>query len=209
MTLKDLLQNESQSIESSPLLGICTTSEMYEIFHGAHVYQTLVERFEDGAQDVDRTILCDTRNLVQWHIMSLLPASQLGPVLLEFCPVYETCRLALMIFGVGIIFPLPTDVAPMSRLARLMQLELQMLQLDVAPENEWFIQAQCWCLVLGGIAAASSERAWFVQELRNISFLLGVSTYSYLKMILLNFLWWEKSCDWACRQLWDEVTLAC
>lgn len=210
MALQDVFQNDPPPSESDPLLAICITNEMYHIFCGVRTYLSLVENFQDGVQGVDHQTLCDARNLLQWHIMSLLPESQLGPVLLQLCPVYEACRLALMIFGVGIIFPLPADIAPLGHAARSMQLGLQMHSSHhVGLESEALIQAQCWCLVLGGIAAGPQEREWFVHELRHMLPMLGVTIWTELKMVLKLFLWWDLACDSAGRQLWDEVSLPC
>jgi hypothetical protein len=180
------------------------TTEMHDVFRGVWAHVLLVETFQDGDQSVDGLTLCDSRNLVQWHLLSLLPGSQLGPLLIQFCPLYEPCRLALMIFGIGVIFPLPPDIAPLARLARTMQVELQGLAQSTDSEYASSMQ-RCWCLVLGGIVAAPEEKEWFVHELRGLLAVQGVSTWDQLKRLLRSILWWESACDAAGQQLWFEV----
>jgi hypothetical protein len=90
------------------------TYDMQEIFRAARAYFALVDKYQDGIH-VALDTLADCRNLIQWHIMSLLPGSQLGTRLMDAYPLYESCRLALVIMGVGVVFPLPvgsrSDVA--------------------------------------------------------------------------------------------------
>lgn len=208
MTLKQIIRNDAYVGKSSMLQDICMTDEMHVVFQGVRAYHCLVQRFQDGMQDVDQVDLCDVRNVVQWHIMALLPSSQLDPAIIQFCPVYEICRLALMIFGIGIVFPLPLSAIQLGQLSRMMQVALQLL-LDFeslhGTQPPSMIEAQCWCLVLGGMVAEPPQRAWYVEELRRVLSSLGISTWKMLKMTLHRFLWWEVSCEISGRQLWDEA----
>jgi hypothetical protein len=138
--------------------------------------------------------------------MALAPASELGPLLVQFCPAYEACRLALVIFGVGVTFPLPPGVALFSKLVGALRVELQRLTQDNASQSVSSMQACCWCLVLGGIVAeAVEEKRWFVHELKRIVAALGISTWEQLKRVLRSFLWLDSACDMAGRQLWGEI----
>ncbi|KAJ0421509.1 hypothetical protein BJY00DRAFT_300895 [Aspergillus carlsbadensis] len=197
----------SLSSDRDPLLDIQIPTEMHDVFRGMRAYIALVETHQDGVDGgVDNLTLCDTRNLVQWHVMALAPASELGPLLVQFCPVYEACRLALVIFGVGVTFPLPPGVALFARLARAIRVGLQCLARDYASQNVSSMQACCWCLVLGGIVTeAEEERGWFVQELRRTLAALGISSWEQLKRVLRSFLWLDSACDMPGRLLWVEV----
>ncbi|KAL2812642.1 hypothetical protein BJX63DRAFT_241233 [Aspergillus granulosus] len=211
MTLQQMLESNSSptiiSDRRDPLLDIHITTQMYDTFRAMRAYVSLVEVYQDGADGgVDTLTMCDIRNLVQWHVMALEPASELGPWLLQ-CPVYEACRLALMIFGVGVTFPLPPGVALFSKLASTMRVELQAaLEQRSVLENTRSIQACCWCLVLGGIVAEPhEEKQWFVQELRRTLAVLKISTWDQLKRVLRSFLWLDSACDVGGRQLWVEI----
>jgi hypothetical protein len=195
------------SIDRDPLLDIHITTEMHDVFRGMRAYISLIEAYQDGVDGgADNLTLCDTRNLVQWYVMALAPANELGPLLTQFCPVYEACRLALVIFGVGVTFPLPPGVALFAQLASAMRVEMQCLMADRAMQNVSSMQACCWCLVLGGIVAEEEEeRRWFVQELKRTLAAMDVSTWAQLKRVLRSFLWLDSACDMAGRQLWGEI----
>ncbi|KAL2797407.1 hypothetical protein BJX66DRAFT_297761 [Aspergillus keveii] len=209
-TLPHMVDRSSPSTlpgDRDPLLDIHIPTEMHDVFRGMRAYVSLVETYQDGIDGgVDNLTLCDTRNLVQWHVMALAPASELGPLLAQFCPAYEACRLALVIFGVGVTFPLPPGVALFSKLVGALRVELQRLTQDNASQSVSSMQACCWCLVLGGIVAeAVEEKRWFVHELKRIVAALGISTWEQLKRVLRSFLWLDSACDMAGRQLWDEI----
>ncbi|KAL2855627.1 hypothetical protein BJX68DRAFT_230926 [Aspergillus pseudodeflectus] len=199
--------SSAPSINRDPLLDIHIPTEMLDVFRGMRAYVSLIEAYQDGVDGgADNLTLCDTRNLVQWHVMALAPASELGPLLVQFCPVYEACRLALVIFGVGVTFPLPPGVALFAQLASAMRVEMQGLTADRAMQSVSSMQAYCWCLVLSGIVAeVEEERRWFVQELKQTLAALRVSTWAQLKRELRSFLWLDSACDAAGRQLWGEI----
>ncbi|EED19460.1 conserved hypothetical protein [Talaromyces stipitatus ATCC 10500] len=191
------------------LLSLGITPEMYRTFQAARAYMAFVELFLDGAHmDMQSALFCDSRNFVQWHIMSLLPASHLGLVNPMVIQVHEACRLGLVIFGIGVIFPLPPESAPFLKLVRLLQLELQMCAKDsmtwthTVPE----MKIRCWCLVLGGIAAiGTSEREWFVAELRLFKEKYSISTWNQVRRIMKSILWLDVVCNGPGEELWREV----
>ncbi|PTU23336.1 hypothetical protein P175DRAFT_0454989 [Aspergillus ochraceoroseus IBT 24754] len=197
------------SYQQGSLLQIPMTNEMLDVFHGLRKYVSLVQAFQDGVQPgVDRGTLCDFRNLLQWHIMSLLPASQLGHVIIPFYPMYESCRLALIIFGVGITFPLPPETAPLEKLSKMLQIELESCDYSSLSGTPGATEIRCWCLVLGGIASTeTNSRKWFVQQLRRIATAQGLSTWDEVKVVLESTVWVERACDMAGSFLWDEVMI--
>lgn len=171
---------------------------------------SLVERFIDGIgvfADA-ATILCDSRNSLQWHIMSLAPASQLGIVPSDVTPGYETYRIALMIFGVGVVFPLPAQSAPLPKLVRLLQLELQSSPGSRTELPSIRSNIHLWCLFMGGIAATGTqEREWFVAELRRFCEhdAVSISTWDEVRVILKSVLWLDTACDSGGKDLWGTI----
>lgn len=188
------------------------TPEMFLTFQDARAYVSLVERFIDGIGVVaeSATILCDSRNSLQWHIMSLPPASQLGAIASHVTQSYETYRIALMIFGVGVVFPLPPQSAPLPKLVRLLRLELQSspgirteLSSSSAKSN-----IHLWYLFMGGIAATGTqEREWYVDELRRFCEhdAVSISTWDEAREILKSVLWLDTACDSGGKDLWNEI----
>jgi hypothetical protein len=179
--------------DHDPLLNVEMTPEMYLTFQDARAYMSLVERFIDGIEisPNSATILCDSRNSVQWHIMSL--------------------RISLIIFSVGVIFPLQPQSAPLQKLVKLLQLELQSCagssrELSSSSSSSTGFDIHLWCFFMGGIAATGTqERTWFVDELRRVYEHDAVSTWDEVRVILKSVLWLDSACDSAGKDLWNEI----
>lgn len=181
------------------------TYDMQEIFRAARAYFALVDKYQDGIH-VALDTLADCRNLIQWHIMSLLPGSQLGTRLMDAYPLYESCRLALVIMGVGVVFPLPPQSAPLLDLARMLQAELQSTRDFAKVYSSVSTKLVYWCLILGGIAATgSSERRWYVEEIRRLAGPYGLPEWDRIKRDLKTILWLDRACDFGGRLLWEEA----
>lgn len=207
MTLQDILgiDDFSQHPKSEVSEGEHVIPEMQKIFRGLRIYIELIEAYQDGIQ-MGMDTLCDYRNVVQWYIMSLLPSSQLGTAHTSFYPLYETCRLALVTFGVGITFPLPPQTAPLSTLARMLQIELQIYSQSVQNQSLEVQKLYGWCLMMGGIAAKlSSKRSWYANKLKMYATSRDLSTWHEMRMELREVLWLDSACDLAGNMLWDEA----
>ncbi|KAL2811836.1 hypothetical protein BJX63DRAFT_265180 [Aspergillus granulosus] len=213
-----LQQISRDEIDQSTLLDLEVTPEMHTALQDARAYVYLVERYIEGVYFGEPTmqIMSDSRNFVQWQIMSLLPMSQLAlgsviPTQPVRMLVYEACRLALITFGVGVIFPLPPQSAPLLQLARSLQMTLQLDADDRSrtgllsfPRTE--VKTRLWCLVLGGIAASGvHEREWFVDELKYFAAEHGFPMWNDIRVMLRSVLWFDGACNSAGEQLWSEV----
>jgi hypothetical protein len=208
MTLQDILgiDDFTQHPKSDISEGEHVIPEMQRIFRGLRIHLELIEAYQDGIQ-MGMDTLCDYRNVIQWHIMSLLPSSQLGAVHASFYPLYESCRLALVIFGVGIVFPLPPQTAPLPSLARMLQIELRLYSQVTQHELPEVQNLHSWCLMMGGIAARwSSERSWYAEKLKVYATSRGLSTWHEMRMELKSVLWLDSACDLAGQLVWDEAT---
>ncbi len=116
LDLQDVIDPNIDPFESNHM-----PPEMQTIFQCHRKYVSEVEMYEDG-MPVGIDMLCDHRNIIQWHIMSLLPSAQLGSSNASTYPLYEACRLALIIFGIGVAFPLPPQSAPLVTLGRMLKI---------------------------------------------------------------------------------------
>lgn len=118
--------------------------------------------------------------------------------------MYDTCRIAALIFCLGVVFPLPYQISPLPVLAVTLKQELEKAWplVESRRENE----ALFWAVVMGGIAAtATQERPWFVAELRSLARKNCVPGWNELKVIVKRMLWLDSACDQAGRDLWDEA----
>ncbi|CAG8253481.1 unnamed protein product [Penicillium salamii] len=183
---------------------IGATSEMAEAFQAAHTYVTIIKANPTSVRDV--SFLADQRNLTQHTLLSLAPASNLHAFFsLSHSATYEACRLAALIFGVGVLFPIPAQNTPLHRLARLIQAVLH----QPSASELWSSPATrlplLWILTLGGIAASDTpERVWYTSALRNVMSKTNIQTWPNLKAVLESMLWYDAACDAAAETLWFE-----
>ncbi|KAL2219719.1 hypothetical protein M432DRAFT_655235 [Thermoascus aurantiacus ATCC 26904] len=152
------------------------TAQLAEVFVGMKAYTSLVRQYHEGSlPDVDLCTLTDQRNFVQYRLMSVPSASQLGDSFLHDHPLYEVCRLAGIIFGVGVIFPLPAQMAPFRGLVQLLDAELDSIDWQPGMLSATSANILLWVLVLGGIATSGmSERAGFVGQLERLAAQAGL-----------------------------------
>jgi hypothetical protein len=207
MSLKNILgiDDFSETPKCEITEGDHVIPEIQSIFRSLRIYVELVETYQDGIQ-MGMDTLCDYRNVIQWHIMSLLPSNQLGSAHIDFYPLYEACRLALVTFGVGITFPLPPQTTPLVSLARMLHFEL--LIYSKGTKNE-LLEVQSlygWCLMVGGIAGKGlPERSWYASKLQQYATSRGLSSWHEIRVELKEILWLDSACELAGQILWDEA----
>jgi hypothetical protein len=208
-TLQDQLGFGPTELEQGfgRLCKIGFTTELAEVFQAMKAYISIVEEHQEGSTiDPDMCRISNQRNLVQYHLLSIPSAAQFDQEFRQSHPVYEMCRLSGLIFGIGVIFPLPDYTAPLSTLIRLLQAELQQSNLESNWSSPDAVSVLIWVLTLGGIAATDMpERTWFVAALGRFTADSGLSKWRHLKQVLGLMLWLDSACDSAGQQLWDEV----
>jgi len=152
----------------------------------------------------DLTQFIDKRNAVQHQLMSLPSGDTLTPEEVKSTSLYESIRLATMIYSAAVTFPLPPLTGIFHRLACLLREVLEKSKFDSCWQSS--SKALLWMLVLGGIAASgTNERSWYVQNLLTVSTALALSEWAQVSIELGSHLWLESACDSAGRNLWMEV----
>ncbi|PYH43611.1 uncharacterized protein BP01DRAFT_95096 [Aspergillus saccharolyticus JOP 1030-1] len=211
MTMQVMLGYSMIDVERrfGPLREIGFTSEMVEVFYGMQTYIKLVESHLATQQhNPDYSLLSDQRNLVHYHLLSLPAVSQFERFD-NYQPheiMYEICRLAGLIFGVGVVLPLQAQSAPFARLARLIQEALHIHKAPFSWDHPQAHIALFWVLILGGIAAEDQpERAWYVELLSQVAGSHGIRTWDEARKVLRVMLWYDRACERAGRKLWLEV----
>jgi hypothetical protein len=153
-------------------------------------------------------MISDQRNFVQYQIMSLPAASELGEVFTQCHPAYEAFRISAVVFGVGVIFPLPPNTAPFAQLTHLLQLELEFHRHIWELWSPDALRIFIWVLILGGSAATGMpERRWFVCELGKVASKCSIFSWYDVKQALKQVIWLDCACDAVARQLWDDAFL--
>jgi hypothetical protein len=208
LSIQELLGFGPSDIEHGfgRLQEIGATPQMAETFQAVHTYIQIIKASPNSTHDV--SLLADRRNLTQHTILCLSPASDIhtfsNPT---HAATYEVCRLAALIFGVGVLFPIPAQNTPLNRLAHLMK----SLLLQPSSSELWSSPSTrlplIWVLALGGIAANDTpERAWFASALGDIARRTGLNSWVSIKSILGSMLWYDAACDLAAETLWQENT---
>lgn len=152
---------------------------------------------------LDAQSMCDRRNLAQYNLMCIAPESGLK----QDNALSEICRLAAMIYSIGVTFPLAGVGAPFPRLVRMLQAEIQdsgiLEDQSLLPSSYSIL---LWALTMGGIAAdGGPERKWYTIALANIMCQYQVDDWKEMKGSLNAILWLDSACDMAGRELWNEA----
>lgn len=178
------------------------TPAMTEAFQAARVYTRIAEGYIQGSlTKPDLTLIVDQRNLVHYALLSL-PSSTLSHQ-----TTYEASRLAALIYGVGVIFPLPSGSTPLPELSRHLQTALHLPtspSMWTSPEASI---ALLWILTLGAIAAETvpERRTWFISALGHTARRNRISSWSDLRNAVASVLWFGAACDEPGRKVWSEV----
>jgi hypothetical protein len=130
------------------------------------------------------------------------------PETVQGSPVkHETCRLALIVYSLLILFPIPLTTEPYPTAAQLLRNELEFSQLDLSP---WMpnLELLLWVLLMGGIAALGTvDRWWYVRQLRWLATILKIDSWEHLRLTMVSILWLESPCDFEGFVLWEEVCM--
>ncbi|RAH49419.1 uncharacterized protein BO95DRAFT_284167 [Aspergillus brunneoviolaceus CBS 621.78] len=211
LTMQDLLGYSMADVERrfGPLREIGFTSEMLEVFYGMQAYIELVEaHVTTQHHNPDYSLLSDQRNRVHYNLLSLPAVSQFDRFA-NYQPhevMYEICRLAGLIFGVGVVLPLQAQSAPLSQLAKLIQEALHISKAPFSWDHPQARIALFWVLILGGIAAEDQpERAWYVELISQVAGSHGIHTWDEARKVLRVMLWYDRACERGGRKLWLEV----
>ncbi|KAJ5782061.1 hypothetical protein N7457_003835 [Penicillium paradoxum] len=208
MSIQELLGFSSLAFDErfGRLQGVGATRQMIEAFQAVHAYIGITKS-PNPTRDI--SLLADQRNLTQHTLLSLPPASRLDIYVSQStqATTYEALRLAALVFGVGVIFPIPAQNTPLSTLAREIRLVLLQSSSSVLWSSPSTRFALLWILTLGGIAAHDTpERTWFVSVLGDISRRTKLSSWASVKPIVTSMLWLDTACDRAAEALWLEST---
>ncbi len=190
--------------------SFCTvgfTAELAEVFQGMRAYEAMVEAYCQGMMvPADMPCLIDQRNLTQHSLMSLPTAGECGLDFLETHRIYETCRVAAIIYGVGVLFPLPASTAPFPALVQHLKAALEESNLVFHWPSGLAISMLLWVLTVGGIAASNMpERTWYLAMLRRSIVQTGLLSWRGLRTHLKSILWLDSACEPGALILWNEA----
>ncbi len=192
------------------LFDLGLTNDLALVLVAMQRYGQCVQLFVDGAlPDLDLARFCDRRNLIQHTLLTLPSGRDLANPSYPR-PIYEPTRLAMLIYSLTVIFPLPLQTAPLATLTGQLRAALQATDL----RTSWSSSHQArrlliWVLFIGGVAARDmpEDRSWFMALLRRLTAKQSqLKGFDNLKRdVLSRILWLDRSCDAAGRFLWKEI----
>ncbi|KAL2826721.1 hypothetical protein BDW59DRAFT_171795 [Aspergillus cavernicola] len=180
------------------------------VLQGMKAYSDSIRKYIDGETGIyDTRPMCDMRNLVHYHVMALPAGNELSVSQTNI--LYEACRLASIIYSVGVLFPIPYVGSPLQQLAVLLERELsgkELLECFSVPEQDYKVNVVLWILTMGGIAAThTAERPWFVQKLAELRNRASICEWSEFRALLRSFPWLGCACDSAGERIWEEIEI--
>lgn len=191
---------------ADPISKAGLPSDLAEILKDMRDYNAVVNLYTQGLiPQIGLANLADRRNFIQYSLVSLGAVYEFHDIFFDAHRTYEACRLAAMVYGMTVVYPLPAANRPFRRLAAYLKAAL------IESNIQGGTWQSCpgmllWVLVLGGMAARDLEdRPWFVSALRDTVVVLGVSTWAQLKDAMVSVMWMDSVCDMGGQGLWDDV----
>ncbi|KAJ5180894.1 Protein of unknown function DUF3468 [Penicillium capsulatum] len=188
------------------LRGIGITPQMAEALQAAHTYIEILKACLASGYEI--SLLADKRNITQHTLLSIPQATDVHAHFSHPSQpaTYEACRLTALIFGVGVVFPLPAQSTPLRSLAQQLQSALSQPTASTLWSSPNTRILLLWILTLGGIAACDTPgRSFFASALGHSSRCSGLSSWPDLKQCLEMMLWYDLACDEAGEALWHET----
>lgn len=172
------------------------------VFHALRGYSSLLQGYADGRHfDLDLGYMFELRNFIHHHVLSLPPA--ILTVIGTGSRTYDSFRLALAIYSLLVMFPVPLVTDPYPNAARLLRCELELL-----PEEERAAMPTLllWILTLGGIASMETpHRLWFIGRLHLQLEELGITSWKGFTRKMETLVWLDSPCGLEGLALWNEV----
>jgi hypothetical protein len=179
-----------------------------EVLQAMREYEKIIPR----ATEVDPALYADQRNLLQYNLLSL-PSTDTTRDIHWKDAIYESCRLALIIYSMGVTFPMTLTAGPWRRFITELYTVLRANHSKLLVEESYHpiaFRLLRWIVTVGGIAAyGTSYRTYFVLLLSSLSpdTTLSDSFEDFKTRDLKKILWLESACDAAGERMWEEMCL--
>lgn len=188
------------------LLDYGITEHALRVMLDLQYVSVIIEAYTYGAlQNPNVLALTSKRNSVHHALFSLPTIDEMELLTMDQRIMYESCRVAALIYDLSIIFPVPPSAGVVAKLVAMSQSTLETMRL------EFMLGAGAkictWVLFMAGSAAESmsGERAWFVERLRVVLVSEAIYDWITVREMLNSFLWMSSAMDDAAIRLWDEI----
>lgn len=145
------------------------------------------QQTEFAVVDPSRRPVARYRNTIQYRLLSIRKSPS------QFAR--EACRLAVLIFAYGVIYPLK-NMRPLLRFADSLRL---LLEGSGKLDNDF----RLWSLMMGAMATYGTDvMNWYVREIKELAGEMSLKTWPELKGTLEKFLWFAPSCNEGALEIW-------
>jgi len=167
-------------------------------------YTLAVDDYVQGRDEAQTlSILADERNYVQHSILCLIPSPGSAEAE-EETALYSLCKLAMLVYSMIIVFPLPAVGAPFPQLAT--QIKQQLLHPNIHTRWKEAAEFFFWVTAMGAIASiGTKERHWFIASLDRLTHRLKIYDWLHMREHLSVFLWFASTNDVDGLDLWKEI----
>ena len=203
------IQTQASAFQSLKEYGI--TESMLQVLNSISAFTLAVDYYLQGKPfGLKLGAIARARTAIQQRLLLLQTAEELSIPSSSSKPkpnIYECCRLTALIYGVGVVFPVPNSHSVLQELVRRLMIAIGVL--DIRTFGAELGGVLLWMLVLGGIAALDTpERHWFASQLAWIVRRLVIDDWEGVEDILGSFLWLDSVCGQGGRLLWSESMAA-
>jgi hypothetical protein len=181
------------------------TDDMLQVFDAVGSVTIAIDHYLKGEPDAPTVgVIARTRTAIQKLLLLLLPDEELNIIPLLSPYLYEACRLAGLIYGIAVVFPIPKPYDMFRTLSQRLKFYIE--KFGICESQSLEVQhVFLWMSMLGGIAALDkAERLWFVSQLVRLIGILRID-WDSAEEILESFLWLDSACGSGGRRLWAEV----
>lgn len=180
---------------------------MLEVFDEMGTMTLAFEYYLSGEPDsLRRRDIHKIRTAVQHRLLCLPTASEIGiiPESEGGQYVYECCRLAGLIYGVAVVYPMPNSLLVLQDLVQRLKTAIETL--DIQRLGCGMNGVLLWILVLGGVAALDTpQRSWYASKVAFVSTSMAIEIWGNAVDIMETFLWVDSACGQGGRMLWHEA----
>ena len=182
----------------------------------------LKEYLADGCPGAALSYLSESRDRAQYYALNLPPMFRCLKTEYDIAVynevesdslktsekhVYETMRLALLIFNNLVIYPMPPPSGIDTRLARFLRQNIHAALEADAYNKEDCANLLLWALVLGGISDHYNlNRSWYIEQ---VQYILAerpeLRTWIKLEQLLTSFLWLDYVLNEEAMKFWLEA----
>lgn len=158
----------------------------------------LARQFQDeGARDagISEGFLAACVHNIQWRILNFPRGN----------PQSEVCRLATLVFCLGVLFPLSLR-RPIQQATEMLDQALQRIEFDRDRDDAFLF----WAVMIGGMAAYTDTHddpldSAFGARLRRLREDLGLRSWNSAKCVLQQYVWQDVFCEKGGYAMWQRT----